>query len=181
MDKKDKQTKPQKKSNHKVLWIVIAVIAVVFFLFLKHSESQHNAAIDREEAKTERVQKAKKAKKDKARAKKQAAKKAAEEQHYKNFQQELKELPGKTDNLVTSAKVEYQGLHLTINDDALAGTDAQTKALVRQAWKVGMTALDNFEPMPDSKIHEHAVYVDDSAGNQLAETSAFLDFKYTNK
>ncbi|EMP45500.1 hypothetical protein [Lactiplantibacillus plantarum] len=55
---------------------------------------------------------------------------------------------------------------------------AQLKEVVRAAWNAGNSLVDSDKPFPDDK-QVVSIIIQDSAGNQLAHSSAFLhEFKY---
>lgn len=102
-----------------------------------------------------------------------------EQQHYKEFQTFLMNIPGKTKNAITDSYYSKKDstTYITVNSAILSGTDAELKQAVRGAWNIGQNAYNKFSPMADD-INGNNVTVKDQAGNDLAHTSMFGSFKY---
>lgn len=103
-----------------------------------------------------------------------------EQKNFEKFQQDLGDVPSTTKGSITSANYDQtsETLKLTLSDEALDLQGAQLKEVVRAAWNAGNSLVDSDKPFPDDK-QVVSIIIQDSAGNQLAHSSAFLhEFKY---
>ncbi|MCG0665542.1 hypothetical protein IMAU20120_02501 [Lactiplantibacillus plantarum] len=103
-----------------------------------------------------------------------------EQKNFEKFQQDLGDAPSTTKGSITSANYDQtsETLKLTLSDEALDLQGAQLKEVVRAAWNAGNSLVDSDKPFPDDK-QVVSIIIQDSAGNQLAHSSAFLhEFKY---
>ncbi|WP_072557814.1 hypothetical protein [Lactiplantibacillus plantarum] len=103
-----------------------------------------------------------------------------EQKNFEKFQQDLGDAPSTTKGSITSANYDQtsETLKLTLSDEALDLQGAQLKEVVRAAWTAGNSLVDSDKPFPDDK-QVVSIIIQDSAGNQLAHSSAFLhEFKY---
>ncbi|APP13092.1 hypothetical protein BSG92_12490 [Lactiplantibacillus plantarum subsp. plantarum] len=103
-----------------------------------------------------------------------------EQKNFEKFQQDLGDVPSTTKGSITSANYDQtsETLKLTLSDEALDLQGAQLKEVVRSAWNAGNSLVDSDKPFPDDK-QVVSIIIQDSAGNQLAHSSAFLhEFKY---
>ncbi|WP_353986314.1 hypothetical protein [Lactiplantibacillus plantarum] len=103
-----------------------------------------------------------------------------EQKNFEKFQQDLGDVPSTTKGSIASANYDQtsETLKLTLSDEALDLQGAQLKEVVRAAWNAGNSLVDSDKPFPDDK-QVVSIIIQDSAGNQLAHSSAFLhEFKY---
>ncbi|WP_338230839.1 hypothetical protein [Lactiplantibacillus paraxiangfangensis] len=145
--------------------------------------SSRKAASKRESSKKASSTKASSVAESKAKDKKElsSARKANEKKNFASYKKALATVPTKTHNAISKAyfdKTSEQTV-LVLSDDALSLNDNELKGVVRSAWNAGENLLDNYTPFPDDDAAA-ALYitVQDSAGNRLAHTSAFGNFKY---
>lgn len=159
-----------------------AIIFIILFLAICVGEIRSCASggSDDDHPKTHLTAKQKAQKREKEKEKK--AIKHNEKEHLVVLKKELRTLPSKSHNAITDAKMDEDDMSvvLTLNDDALDGTDAQLRKLSKEAWEIGVGIVHKNGPYEDGKIDysEPDVYVQDSSGNELGETSAFGDFKW---
>lgn len=157
--------------------MVVAIIAVVIGGCHACGRS-NNSSDSTPKTHLTKKQKAKK-------AEKQSLKKAQlrnEKKHLSQLKNALSELPDKTQNVITSAKLDDSKLYviITLSDDALEGNDVQVRKNAKEAWEIGVGTVRKYAPYPDGDISGEApaVYVEDDAGNELGRSTAFGDFKW---
>ena len=111
-------------------------------------------------------------------AKKQA-KLDKEKTNFADYKAELKTLPSETKGLITDAHYDSstdQAI-LVLNDDAMSFSNNELKNVSKSAWNLGNKMLNSFQPLPDDAV-SGGIVIQDSAGNQIAHSSMFGNFKY---
>lgn len=118
-------------------------------------------------------------------AEKRSIKKAQlrnEKEHLSQLKEALTKVPDQTKNAITSAKLDdgNQSVTVTLNDEALEGSDAQTREDAKEAWELGAELIQKYSPYPDDDINGNSplVYVEDSVGNELGRSSMLGGFKW---
>lgn len=95
----------------------------------------------------------------------------------------LHALPKKTHGEIMSARItdDHLGIKIVLSDDLVDGlSDAALRKSTKQAWQIGTNYAYNFGPYPDGYFERDAcpVYVLDSAGDELGESTMFGNFKW---
>ena len=105
-----------------------------------------------------------------------------EKGHLSQLREALTKVPDQTKNAITSAKLgdDNQSVTVTLNDEALEGSNAQTREDAKDAWELGTELVQKYSPYPDGDIDgdDSIVYVEDSAGNELGKSSVLGGFKW---
>ncbi|MCG0781104.1 hypothetical protein [Lactiplantibacillus plantarum] len=143
------------------------------------SESKSSAAKVKSESKSQSVSSSKSESQSESKLV-ESTKNKNEQKNFEKFQQDLGDAPSTTKGSITSANYDQtsETLKLTLSDEALDLQGAQLKEVVRAAWNAGNSLVDSDKPFPDDK-QVVSIIIQDSAGNQLAHSSAFLhEFKY---
>lgn len=144
-----------------------------------HSESKSSAAKVKSESKSQSASSSKSESQSESKLV-ESTKNKNEQKNFEKFQQDLGDVPSTTKGSITSANYDQtsETLKLTLSDEALDLQGAQLKEVVRAAWNAGNSLVDSDKPFPDDK-QVVSIIIQDSAGNQLAHSSAFLhEFKY---
>lgn len=143
------------------------------------SESKSSAAKVKSESKSQSASSSKSESQSESKLV-ESTKNKNEQKNFEKFQQDLGDVPSTTKGSITSANYDQtsETLKLTLSDEALDLQGAQLKEVVRAAWNAGNSLVDSDKPFPDDK-QVVSIIIQDSAGNQLAHSSAFLhEFKY---
>lgn len=143
------------------------------------SESKSSAAKVKSESKSQSASSSKSESQSESKLV-ESAKNKNEQKNFEKFQQDLGDAPSTTKGSITSANYDQtsETLKLTLSDETLDLQGAQLKEVVRAAWNAGNSLVDSDKPFPDDK-QVVSIIIQDSAGNQLAHSSAFLhEFKY---
>lgn len=143
------------------------------------SESKSSAAKVKSESKSQSASSSKSESQSESKLV-ESTKNKNEQKNFEKFQQDLGDAPSTTKGSITSANYDQtsETLKLTLSDEALDLQGAQLKEVVRVAWNAGNSLVDSDKPFPDDK-QVVSIIIQDSAGNQLAHSSAFLhEFKY---
>ncbi|WP_436644622.1 hypothetical protein [Lactiplantibacillus plantarum] len=143
------------------------------------SESKSSAAKVKSESKSQSASSSKSESQSESKLV-ESTKNKNEQKNFEKFQQDLGDAPSTTKGSITSANYDQtsETLKLTLSDEALDLQGAQLKEVVRAAWNAGNSLVDSDKPFPDDK-QVVSIIIQDSAGNQLAHSSAFLhEFKY---
>ncbi|AUV72202.1 hypothetical protein C1940_06865 [Lactiplantibacillus plantarum subsp. plantarum] len=143
------------------------------------SESKSSAAKVKSESKSQSASSSKSESQSESKLV-ESTKNKNEQKNFEKFQQDLGDAPSTTKGSITSANYDQTSgtLKLTLSDEALDLQGAQLKEVVRAAWNAGNSLVDSDKPFPDDK-RVVSIIIQDSAGNQLAHSSAFLhEFKY---
>ncbi|MGY5246553.1 hypothetical protein [Lactiplantibacillus plantarum] len=143
------------------------------------SESKSSAAKVKSESKSQSASSSKSESQSESKLV-ESTKNKNEQKNFEKFQQDLANTPSTTKGSITSANYDQtsETLKLTLSDEALDLQGAQLKEVVRAAWNAGNSLVDSDKPFPDDK-QVVSIIIQDSAGNQLAHSSAFLhEFKY---
>ncbi|MBP5841952.1 hypothetical protein J8137_05265 [Lactiplantibacillus plantarum] len=143
------------------------------------SESKSSAAKVKSESKSQSASSSKSESQSESKLV-ESTKNKNEQKNFEKFQQDLSDVPSTTKGSITSANYDQtsETLKLTLSDEALDLQGAQLKEVVRAAWNAGNSLVDSDKPFPDDK-QVVSIIIQDSAGNQLAHSSAFLhEFKY---
>ena len=143
------------------------------------SESKSSAAKVKSESKSQSASSSKSESQSESKLV-ESTKNKNEQKNFEKFQQDLGDVPSTTKGSITSANYDQtsEALKLTLSDEALDLQGAQLKEVVRAAWNAGNSLVDSDKPFPDDK-QVVSIIIQDSAGNQLAHSSAFLhEFKY---
>ncbi|RDF97908.1 hypothetical protein [Lactiplantibacillus plantarum] len=143
------------------------------------SESKSSAAKVKRESKSQSASSSKSESQSESKLV-ESTKNKNEQKNFEKFQQDLGDAPSTTKGSITSANYDQtsETLKLTLSDEALDLQGAQLKEVVRAAWNAGNSLVDSDKPFPDDK-QVVSIIIQDSAGNQLAHSSAFLhEFKY---
>ena len=105
-----------------------------------------------------------------------------EKGHLSQLREALTKVPDQTKNAITSATLDDSNLSVTVtlNDEALEGSNAQTRENEKEAWELGTKLVQKYSPYPDGDIDgdNPNIYVEDSAGNELGESSVLGSFKW---
>lgn len=143
------------------------------------SESKSSAAKVKSESKSQSASSSKSESQSESKLV-ESTKNKNEQKNFEKFQQDLGDAPSTTKGSITSANYDQtsETLKLTLSDEALDLQGAQLKEVVRAAWNAGNSLVESDKPFPDDK-QVVSIIIQDSAGNQLAHSSAFLhEFKY---
>lgn len=143
------------------------------------SESKSSAAKVKSESKSQSASSSKSESQSESKLV-ESTKNKNEQKNFEKFRQDLSDAPSTTKGSITSANYDQtsETLKLTLSDEALDLQGAQLKEVVRAAWNAGNSLVDSDKPFPDDK-QVVSIIIQDSAGNQLAHSSAFLhEFKY---
>lgn len=143
------------------------------------SESKSSAAKVKSESKSQSASSSKSESQSESKLV-ESTKNKNEQKNFEKFQQDLGDVPSTTKGSITSANYDQtsETLKLTLSDEALDLQGAQLEEVVRAAWNAGNSLVDSDKPFPDDK-QVVSIIIQDSAGNQLAHSSAFLhEFKY---
>lgn len=143
------------------------------------SESKSSAAKVKSESKSQSASSSKSESQSESKLV-ESTKNKNEQKNFEKFKQDLGDVPSTTKGSITSANYDQtsETLKLTLSDEALDLQGAQLKEAVRAAWNAGNSLVDSDKPFPDDK-QVVSIIIQDSAGNQLAHSSAFLhEFKY---
>lgn len=177
-------TKEKKKKTGCGTWIILFIIIIFIFTGIQNCSNNSSDSNSSQSHETAKKSKAQKQSEEEKREIKQAKEKN-ERNNLKDLKNALSKIPNKSDNAITKAIVGSDGedIELTLNDDALGGTDAQLKSLSKKAWDIGCEYAQKYSPYPDDKINSDTplIYIYDESGNELGRTSLTGDFKYEGK
>lgn len=110
---------------------------------------------------------------------KKAAKAKKAKKNFADYKAELKTLPSGTKGAITEAHYDSSTDQavLVLSDDAMSLSNNELKMVSKSAWNLGNKMLNSYQPMPDDAV-AGGIVIQDSAGNQIAHSSMFGNFKY---
>lgn len=110
---------------------------------------------------------------------KKAAKAQKAKKNFADYKAELKTLPSGTKGAITEAHYDSSTDQavLVLSDDAMSFSNNELKTVSKSAWNLGNKMLNSYQPMPEDAV-SGGIVIQDSAGNQIAHSSMFGNFKY---
>lgn len=110
---------------------------------------------------------------------KKAAKVQKAKKNFTEFKLELKTIPAGTKGAITEAHYDSSTDQavLVLSDDAMSFSNNELKMVSKSAWNLGNKMVNNYQPMPEDAV-SGGIVIQDSAGDQIAHSSMFGNFKY---
>lgn len=117
--------------------------------------------------------------KNKALLAKKVKKAKKEKANFAAYKNDLKTIPSGTNGAITSAyydKTSEQTI-LVLSDDAMGFSDNELKMVAKSAWNLGTKMENTYSPMTYD-ANAGGIVIQDSAGDQIAHSSMFGNFKF---
>lgn len=175
----DRKTASNKKES--ILSGVVFALVMVIVGFPMATYSSHEDSHERTKTTQTSSKKTSKSSDDKEKQE-IAKKKAANEKHnFAQYKRALANFPAKTQNVVTSAKVDSISGEtvVVLSDNSLTLNTNELKNLAKSTWTTVSELRDNYTPFPDSDASaETLITIKDSADNEIAHTSMWGSFKF---